>query len=243
MSIFLEEEIHDRYLVGQLLGKGTYAHVYEAVEKKKGQKVALKVMDKENLGDSGMDSVRNEISVMKDLQHPLMLHLNDNFSTPASVVLELELVTGGELFKRIIQLKHYSEQTACKLMLQVCRAVEYMHSQNIVHRDLKPDNILLLDKDSPECTDIKIADFGFATRYKGQVMTKACGTPYYIAPEVLQCGVFKARASYNQLCDMWSVGVIAYVLLSGYPPFRADDKGKLFRCIVGGHFKFHSGTA
>jgi len=138
------------------------------------------------------------------------------------------LCNGGELFERIAQEQYFSEQDAANIIKQVLSAINYCHSRNIVHRDLKPEN-LLLDK-SGDQTRVTIIDFGTAGEYQpGQKLTQKYGTPYYIAPEVL-------RRSYDHKCDLWSCGVILYILLCGYPPFNGQTDKKIIESVLAGEF-------
>lgn len=143
----------------------------------------------------------------------------------------LELISGGELFDRICEKAKYTEREARKVMWMLTSALAYAHGKNIVHRDLKPENILLKSKDDD--TSIKLADMGFAkilTR-PNQLMTTPCGTPGYVAPEVIG-----TNPSYGPKCDVWSLGVIFYILLCGYPPFSDDDQNALFKMIRSGKY-------
>jgi len=145
----------------------------------------------------------------------------------------MELVTGGELFDKIIEEGAYSEHMACLCVQKILSAVEYLHQLNIVHRDLKPTNLLL--KDPNDLTDVKLADFGLSKLLSDDIlMHTACGTPIYVAPEVLN------GEGYDKEVDLWSVGVIMYILLCGFPPFFDDtnDITNLFEQILAGVYDF-----
>jgi len=144
-----------------------------------------------------------------------------------------EIVSGGELFDRIVSKGSYTEKDAADLVVKFLEAIEYLHEKGIVHRDLKPENLLLKSKDND--SDVKLADFGLS-KIVGQevLMQTACGTPGYVAPEVLR------QKGYGKAVDMWSVGVITYILLCGYPPFYDEDQATLFETIIRGKFEFHA---
>jgi calcium/calmodulin-dependent protein kinase I len=144
----------------------------------------------------------------------------------------LELIEGGELFERIQKKDHYSERDARLIMQQLASAMAVAHMRNICHRDLKPENILLASK--TDDTSLKVADLGFAKVLKGknQLLSTPCGTPGYVAPEVIA-----GNPSYTVACDVWSLGVILFILLCGYPPFMAEDQAQLFNDIKAGRFE------
>ncbi|XP_071520353.1 calcium/calmodulin-dependent protein kinase type 1 isoform X1 [Panulirus ornatus] len=144
----------------------------------------------------------------------------------------MELVTGGELFDRIVEKGSYTEKDAADLIRQVLEAVDYMHDQGVVHRDLKPENLLYFSQD--EDSKIMISDFGLSKMEDSGIMATACGTPGYVAPEVL------AQKPYGKAVDVWSIGVIAYILLCGYPPFYDENDANLFAQILKGEFEFDS---
>jgi calcium/calmodulin-dependent protein kinase I len=144
----------------------------------------------------------------------------------------MELVSGGELFDRIVEREQYSEADAKEVMRQLFDAIQYIHSQGIVHRDLKPEN-LLLETDSND-TRIKLTDFGLSRIYDHQYMLTACGTPGYVAPEILKA------SGYSTPVDIWSSGVVMYILLCGYPPFYSENDALLFESIMSANYHFHS---
>merc|ERR1712048_638554 len=149
-----------------------------------------------------------------------------------NVYLVMELCSGGELFDQIVSAKYFTERCAASAMQQILRAVFYMHESGIVHRDLKPENFLLLNKRPLDSNVIKIIDFGLSTHWSpGQVLTTKVGTPYYVAPQVL-------AGAYDNLCDLWSCGVIMYILLVGYPPFGGKTDKEVFAKIRSGQLHF-----
>eukprot|EP01063_Lacrimia_lanifica_P010949 TRINITY_DN1770_c0_g3_i1.p1 TRINITY_DN1770_c0_g3~~TRINITY_DN1770_c0_g3_i1.p1 ORF type:complete len:530 (+),score=174.90 TRINITY_DN1770_c0_g3_i1:77-1591(+) len=250
------DELKRNFRIGRELGKGAYATVYHVTDAA-GKEYAAKIMDKTRLGDKGLQQVKDEVKVLRAMNHPNVIQCKACLEDRSSLIIVMNLVKGGELSKRLAKLKHYSERTACELAKNLFQILAYIHSVGIVHRDLKPENLLLSEeqKDSAprlpdnELTNIILADFGFAEINHGTPLKRACGTPYYIAPELLQTGVFNKMTGYiPPPCDMWSAGVVLYVLLCGFPPFRVprdtrDAKGKLFRQIVSGKVVFDKGTS
>jgi len=167
---------------------------------------------------------------MSKLHHPNIVQMIEAYDTPKKTYLILELVTGGELFDEIIARdKPYFESDAVSMVTQVLRAISYMNSMGIAHRDLKPENILL-DHDH----NIKISDFGLSKDFSSEAMSTSCGTPTYVAPEVL------LGAPYDVQCDVWSTGVITYILLSSHIPFDGDGESEVFERILSACYSFPS---
>uniref|UniRef100_H0WWM2 Calcium/calmodulin dependent protein kinase IV n=2 Tax=Otolemur garnettii TaxID=30611 RepID=H0WWM2_OTOGA len=178
--------------------------------------------------------VRTEIGVLLRLSHPNIIKLKEIFETPTEISLVLELVTGGELFDRIVEKGYYSERDAADAVKQILEAVAYLHENGIVHRDLKPENLLYATP-APDAP-LKIADFGLSKIVEHQVLMKTvCGTPGYCAPEILR------GCAYGPEVDMWSVGIITYILLCGFEPFY-DERGDqfMFRRILNCEYYFIS---
>ncbi|CAH2297184.1 calcium calmodulin-dependent kinase type IV [Pelobates cultripes] len=178
--------------------------------------------------------VRTEIGVLLRLSHPNIIKLKEIFETPTEISLVLELVTGGELFDRIVEKGYYSERDAADAVKQILEAVAYLHENGIVHRDLKPENLLYATPAPDAC--LKIADFGLSKIVDDQVTMKTvCGTPGYCAPEILR------GCAYGPEVDMWSVGIITYILLCGFEPFY-DERGDqyMFKRILNCHYDFVS---
>mmetsp|Transcript_10010 Transcript_10010/g.29563 ORF Transcript_10010/g.29563 Transcript_10010/m.29563 type:complete len:332 (-) Transcript_10010:498-1493(-) len=220
------------YEIGKHLGSGNFAEVKECTRKSDGMKCAVKIIDKSKVGDM-QDAVDSEIEIMRSMNHPNIIKLFAIYDEKKKMNLVMELVTGGELFDRIVERGSYTESDAAKLVAQLCTALAYLHTKGIVHRDLKPENLLYADP-SPDAS-IKLADFGLAKLVNGaNVMQTACGTPGYVAPEIL------ANKGYGLEVDMWSVGVILYILLCGFPPFYEDELPALFKQIMSGRFDFPS---
>ncbi|KPP69201.1 calcium/calmodulin-dependent protein kinase type IV-like [Scleropages formosus] len=178
--------------------------------------------------------VRTEIGVLLRLSHPNIIKLKEIFETPTEINLVLELVTGGELFDRIVEKGYYSERDAADAVKQILEAVAYLHENGVVHRDLKPENLLYATS-APDAP-LKIADFGLSKIVDDQVTMKTvCGTPGYCAPEILR------GCAYGPEVDMWSVGVITYILLCGFEPFF-DERGDqyMFKKILNCEYEFVS---
>jgi serine/threonine protein kinase len=174
-----------------------------------------------------------EIAILQKTKHENIVCMKDAFYSPKYVYLVMDLMAGGELFDRIVDKDHYSEKEAKKAMYDILVAIQYTHQQNIVHRDLKPENILYATAD--DNSTLKLADFGLAMMLDpNELMNSQCGTPGYVAPEVLM-GHF-----YGKEVDMWSVGVILYILLCGFPPFYDENNEELYKMIVNARIEFLS---
>ena len=174
-----------------------------------------------------------QINILKTLDHPNIIKIYEFYSTENYIYIINELCTGGELFNRIVEIKYFSESTACFIMRQLLSAVSYCHEKGVIHRDLKPENILIENSEEKdkEYFHIKIIDFGTCELLKKKKLTEQIGTSYYIAPEVLKNG-------YNEKCDLWSCGVILYILLCGSPPFYGKNEKELFQNILSGNVNF-----
>jgi calcium/calmodulin-dependent protein kinase I len=222
--------VEDKYIMKDVLGTGAFSQVKLAESKDRpGSLYAIKVIDKKALKGKE-DSLENEIKVLRRLDHPNVVKLLEAYESKLSVYLVMELVTGGELFDRIVEKGSYTEKDAAGLIRQVLDAVAYMHREGVVHRDLKPENLLYDSAD--EDSKIMISDFGLSKMEDSGIMATACGTPGYVAPEVL------AQKPYGKSVDVWSIGVISYILLCGYPPFYDENDANLFAQILKGEFEF-----
>jgi len=238
MGFFKKSEVKKNYEIGKDLGSGNFAVVKEATKTAANKqaeipnKVAIKVIDKAKVED--MNDIQREIEVMSMLDHPNVVKLFEIYDEPKKMMLVMELVTGGELFDRIVSKGSYTEKDAAEVMKTLCQALSYMHAKKVVHRDLKPENILY--SDPSENAAIRVADFGLARVVSGNEMMKtACGTPGYVAPEVLKNKGYDSGA-----VDMWSAGVILYILLCGFPPFYEEELPALFEQILHARYDFPS---
>jgi len=210
----------EKYELREELGRGAFSIVKLAVEKTTGIHYAVKMIKKDSVGQD-FNRLQTEMEILKKVQHPNIIALKEIIDTKNCLFIVTELVTGGELFDKIVELGSYSEKDAALLVSKIVSAIAYLHSLGIVHRDLKPENLLL--KDETTVSEVKLADFGLSKIVSQQlIMQTACGTPGYVAPEILQ-----ARG-YDKEVDMWSIGVITYILLCGFPPFYNEKLQLLF---------------
>lgn len=225
------EEVYD---FGPVVGQGAFSIVREGTNKETNEKVAVKQIAKQHITAADMKRLTTEIEIMKKLKHNNIIQLIEVFdNSPDHLYIVMELVKGGELFDKIVDKGQYSEKDACNIVKQIVAAVQYMHEHGVCHRDLKPENLLCSGDESEEL--VRIADFGLSKIFEhGEELKTACGTPDYVAPEVLEC------KPYDMAVDMWSVGVITYILLCGYTPFYANTHQELFQKITNLEYDFPS---
>ncbi|XP_033019882.1 calcium/calmodulin-dependent protein kinase type IV isoform X2 [Lacerta agilis] len=224
------DTLSDYYDLESELGRGATSIVYRCRQKGTQKPFAVKILKK----TVDKKIVRTEIGVLLRLSHPNIIRLKEIFETPTEISLVLELVTGGELFDRIVEKGYYSERDAADAVKQILEAVAYLHANGIVHRDLKPENLLYATP-APDAS-LKIADFGLSKIVADQVTMKTvCGTPGYCAPEILR------GCAYGPEVDMWSLGIITYILLCGFEPFY-DERGDqyMFKRILNCEYDFVS---
>ena len=219
------------FRLGEVLGTGKFSKVYLATNKNDSTKYALKVIQKKELSKSDLAAVIREIDILRTIDHPNIIKVYNSFEDEDNLCMLLELCEGGELFARICEKERYSEVDAQKVLKSIAEGLHYCHERKIVHRDLKPENILLCSKD--ENSPIKIGDFGFAKEVTNDILETQLGTPNYVAPEILK------KQKYDSSVDMWSFGVISYMLLCGYPPFFGDSDSEMYSLIKKAEFKFH----
>ncbi|KAF4794122.1 myosin light chain kinase family member 4 [Turdus rufiventris] len=223
--------ISNYYNVNQdeILGGGRFGQVHKCEEKATGLKLAAKIIKAQ--GPKQKDEVKNEINVMNQLNHVNLIQLYDAFESKNDIVLVMEYVEGGELFDRIIDENYnLTEMDTISFIKQICKGIQYMHQMYILHLDLKPENILCVNR---EANQIKIIDFGLARRYKPREKLRVnFGTPEFLAPEVVNYEFVSFPT------DMWSLGVIAYMLLTGLSPFLGDDDNETLNNILACNWDF-----
>ncbi|XP_059843840.1 serine/threonine-protein kinase Chk2 [Hypanus sabinus] len=238
--INLPKKFRDKYIISKALGSGVCGEVKLAFEKTTCKKVAVKIVHKPKFaklvterGDVS-SNVATEIEILKKLDHPCIIKIEEVFDFEDAFYIVLDLMEGGELFDRVARSKGLKEETAKLLFYQMLLAVQYLHDNNITHRDLKPENVLL--KSNEENCLLKITDFGLSKIVgEASLMKTLCGTPTYLAPEVL---LGAGAGSYSKAVDCWSLGVILFICLAGYPPFSDQNKEMALRDqIIKGHYK------
>ncbi|KAF7818880.1 calcium-dependent protein kinase 26-like [Senna tora] len=222
------------YKLGKKLGHGQFGTSFLCVEKATGKQYACKSIAKRKLlNNEDLEDVRREIQIMHHLSgSPNVVSIKGAYEDAIAVHVVMELCEGGELFDRIVERGHYTERKAAKLARTIVSAIEDCHSLGVMHRDLKPENFLFVsnDEDSP----LKAIDFGLSTFFKpGQTFTDVVGSPYYVAPEVL-------GKRYGPESDVWSAGVMIYILLCGVPPFWAESEQEIFAEVLNGELDFSS---
>ncbi|KAJ4981510.1 hypothetical protein NE237_032347 [Protea cynaroides] len=220
-----------RYEIGKLLGHGTFAKVYHARNVKTGESVAIKVLDKEKILRGGMIAhIKREIAILRRVRHPNIVQLFEVMATKSKIYFVMEYVRGGELFNKVAK-GRLKEDVARKYFQQLISAIGFCHARGVYHRDLKPENLLL-----DENGNLKVSDFGLSAvsdqmRQDGLFHT-FCGTPAYVAPEVL------ARKGYDAAkADIWSCGVVLFVLMAGYLPFHDQNIMQMYKKIYKGEFR------
>ena len=213
------EPVANYYSIVKDLGHGSYGQVKKVKNKQLNEIRAMKITNKKS------DSSKYEIEILRKISHPNITNIFEIFADSKKYYVIMEFLEGGELFEAITSIGSFTEASACKVMKQILSAVFYLHSNHIVHRDLKPENIMLTQKPKNGNYQIKLIDFGTAKIFKpGKKMNKFIGTSYYIAPEVL-------KERYDEKCDVWSCGVILFILLCGYPPFNGNTNVDIFHAI------------
>jgi calcium/calmodulin-dependent protein kinase I len=201
-------------------------------DNKTGERVAIKMVNKEVVEKE--DSLQSEINILAMVDHPNVVKMHAMFDTPTHLLIVMELMEGGELYDEINARSVFTEQEAATIIRQLLSALSYLHARNIVHRDLKLENLLLARKGD---LTIKLADFGLSKLFNGTSMYTACGTPFYVAPDILMAS---DDSGYGPAVDMWAVGILLYILLSGRLPFAGETDEELFENIIQAKLVFKS---
>lgn len=223
-------QIEKDYKLLGVLGQGAYSVVYKAVHRKTQIVRCIKKIAIAKFTKNQKEDIMNEIKMLTKVDHAHIMKIMEYYQNEKYLFIVTEYLDGGELFDKIELLQTFSEAEAANYMSQILMAVSYLHSMNIIHRDIKPENIVLSNKDHD--ANLKLIDFGTSREVEGnQKLQARMGTAYYIAPEVL-------RKNYDVKCDIWSCGIILYVLLCGYPPFNGSTEKKIIQRILKGQFTF-----
>mmetsp|Transcript_12024 Transcript_12024/g.14588 ORF Transcript_12024/g.14588 Transcript_12024/m.14588 type:complete len:566 (+) Transcript_12024:225-1922(+) len=237
--------IRDLYDIGRELGRGAFSVVYQATCRETGEQVAVKVVSYSTFRPGDLDRqkriLENEVRIMQKISveipdNPNLIRLKRVVREETRMGIVMELLRGKELFERIVKRKNYTEHDAAMLMVKIMKAIQALHKTNILHRDLKPENLVF--ESEGEDAEVKISDFGLGSVVGWpDVHNSVVGTPNYVAPEVVS--VRPRGPFYGPPCDVWSMGVILYILLVGYPPFYHDVPRELFKLIRRGRYEFH----
>ncbi|PWA98446.1 EF-hand domain pair [Artemisia annua] len=225
-------DITQRYILGRELGRGEFGVTYLCTDSETGEKFACKSILKKKLRTSvDIDDVKREVDIMKHLpKHPNIVTIKDTYEDNNAVHIVMELCEGGELFDRIVARGHYTERAAAAIMRTIVEVVQICHTHGVMHRDLKPENFLFANK--KETAALKTIDFGLSVFFKeGEVFKEIVGSPWYMAPEVL-------KRSYGPEVDVWSAGIILYILLCGVPPFWAETEQEVAQAILHSRIDF-----
>lgn len=237
------KEFHQKYESKEVIGRGVSSVVRRCVNKHTGQEFAVKIIEitAEKMTTQQLEEVKSstlkEIHVLNVLKgHPSIITLIDSYESATFIFLVFDLMRRGELFDYLTEKVTLSEKETRNMMRALLEAVQYLHSLNIVHRDLKPENILLDDQGH-----IKLSDFGFSVQLQpGEKLRELCGTPGYLAPEILKCSMDETHEGYGKEVDLWACGVILFTLLAGSPPFWHRKQMLMLRMIMEGRYQFSS---
>ena len=223
------------YKKKNFLGEGSFASVYLVQNRITESIRAMKVIKKSSTtSEEDEKEIINEINILKIMDHPNILKIFEFYSSKESYSIITEYCSGGELFQEITENGPFNERYSAYVMYQILSSINYCHNMNIIHRDLKPENILIVDRNKNNFPRIKVCDFGTSKMVeKGAVQKKLVGSSYYIAPEVI-------KKNYNEKCDIWSCGVILYILLSGRPPFGGEDDRDIMENVKKGKYDLES---
>jgi len=239
LATWVLDDISKMYQLGDELGRGRFSVVQHATHLKENQSYAVKVVENKSLADDeNLEALETEIDILRQLDHPYIVSLKEVVVTSKDTYIVMELLSGGELFNRIVENGSFTEAEAASLFAQILLSMEYLHSLNIVHRDVKPENILYLTEGANQ---IKLIDFGYAGMWSEEKpLTGLCGTPDYVAPEVLTWYEDDEHGTpYGKGSDLWSLGVLLYVILSGCSPFSADEEEAILALVQEAKYEFH----
>lgn len=227
-------KFHEKYVFGRTLGTGGFSVVLAASlrdDTSGKNEVAVKVIDRKKMSQVDEAALRQEVEIMRAIDHPNICKMLDFYEEESHFYIILELIQGGELFDHLLKKNNYSESDAREMIDVIVNVVEYLHSKNIVHRDLKAENLLMMHLEDD--AELKLCDFGASAYASEPTLTDTVGTPNYVAPEILQC------QPYGKAVDIWAIGVITFLLLSGNYPFDDHNQIKLFTKIKKGKYDFH----
>lgn len=222
--------VTDKYEIKALIGRGSFSRVVRVENKVSRQPYAIKMLKIRE----GKELFESELTVLRKVKHKYIVQLYEVYECAERVYLVMDLLTGGELFDRIASRGSFTERDATGVLFMVLEGVRYLHSLGITHRDLKPENLLYYHP-GPD-SKIMITDFGLSKSRQNAVnetMDTTCGTPEYIAPEIL------LRRAYTNAVDIWAIGVISYILLSGQMPFADDNRTRMYKTILKAKYSFH----
>ena len=224
----------DKYEIKAQIGQGAFSPVFRAEHKATRQPYAIKVMNLKDIRGTGSEELfQSEIAILRQVKHRYIVNLYDIFTSKVRVYLVMELATGGDLYDRVYSRGHFTERDAARVIFMVLDGVRYLHSHGITHRDLKPENLLYYHPGND--SRIMIADFGLSHAKKSvedSMMATNCGSPEYQAPEMLQ------RKHYTNAVDLWAIGVITFILLSGRMPFDHEHRPKLDEAILAAKYTY-----
>ena len=216
------------YIKKKLLGSGAFGEVWLVHHKDLDRDFAMKIIKKRKNKSNEEKEILNEIEILKKLDHPKILKIIDFYSKIKKYYIITEYCPEGELFNEIIKVGRFDEGQTAFIINQILKAISYCHRNNIIHRDIKPENIMITKREKNGCLQVKLIDFGTAKIFeKGQAENRYVGSSYYMAPEVL-------KRKYDEKCDLWSIGVIFYILLTGRPPFDGNDDEEILKNVEKG---------
>ena len=222
------------YLKTKMLGSGAFGEVWLVHHRDLDRDFAMKIIKKRKNKKNDEREILNEIEILKKLDHPKILKVVDFYSTLKKYYIITEYCPEGELFNEIIKVGKFDEGQAAFIINQILKAITYCHKMNIIHRDIKPENIMITNREKNGCLQVKLIDFGTAKIFeKGHQENKYVGSSYYMAPEII-------KRKYDEKCDLWSIGVIMYILLTGRPPFDGNDDDEILENVKKGVYDTYS---